>query len=206
MKFMVKLSVDKGKILLGFLLVSSLSVVGCRSNNKPEPGDSKPAASNSGTPGPSATNKGVLGATSTIPSSGSSGKATVVEKVDGGKPGLELLKFRFSSGVKNKEPVDRLLAAEPGQRVYAYFKFRYRGDVPRMVHLTFRVNGQKRTELDLPIRKSWSFRTWGYNTLRKADSSGVLTLNVVDEDGLLLVDEKLPLKTSAEVRVSPKKK
>ena len=82
---------------------------------------------------------------------------------------LEVLRFQFTSGTKNREPVDKLWRARPGERVYAYVALRNRSGRERKVHVTFRVNGKTRTEVDLDIAESWSYRTWAYNTVLKTD-------------------------------------
>lgn len=48
--------------------------------------------------------------------------------------------------------------------------------------------------LDLNVEPSPSYRTWAFNTLRKQDRSGHMTLEVTDEAGKTLVSEKLPIK------------
>lgn len=109
-----------------------------------------------------------------------------------GRVPLQLLRFSFTSEVKGKEPVDRLERGVPGERVYAHLAFRNRGDESRPVHVVFRVNGERRTKLDLKVEPSWSYRTWGFNTL-KVDDKGELTVTVTDDEGLVLVEEKLPV-------------
>ncbi len=110
---------------------------------------------------------------------------------------MQLLGFVFSSDVKNKEPVDRLEAAEPGMRVWAHLKLRNRSAATRVVHLAFRVDGESRTAVDLNVEPSWSYRTWAYNTLRKTDKSGEVTLTVTDDSGATLVEQSLPIRAKA---------
>jgi hypothetical protein len=112
-------------------------------------------------------------------------------------PPLQLLQIELSSGIEGKEPVDRLEAAEPGMRVYAHLKLRNRSPNQRSVHLAFKVNGESRTSLDLDVEPSWSYRTWAYNTLRKADKTGELTLTVTDDSGATLADKALPIRAKA---------
>jgi hypothetical protein len=109
------------------------------------------------------------------------------------RPPLELLRFSFTSEVKGKEPVDKLEAGEAGERVYAHLTLRNRGAERRTLKLQFRVNGDKRTMLELKVDHSWSYRTWGFNTLRPGDK-GELTVQATDDEGNLIVDEKLPIR------------
>lgn len=106
---------------------------------------------------------------------------------------LEVLKFQFASAVKNREPVDKMLRARPGERVYAYVTLRNRSGRERKVHVSFRVNGKSRTEVDLDIAESWSFRTWAYNTVLKTDKPGKLEVFITDEGQDVLVEESLPI-------------
>ena len=107
---------------------------------------------------------------------------------------VQLLHFTLTSGVKNREPVDELDAAAPGQRVYAHAAIRNRTGRSRRVSLVFRVGGEERSTVDLTIDESWSFRSWGYNTLRAGDTSGELTVELRDDEGGLLKTAKLPIK------------
>jgi hypothetical protein len=109
------------------------------------------------------------------------------------KPTLQLLKLVFTSEVKSKEPVDKLERAEPGQRVWAHFTLRNRGDA-RTITVVFRVNGDQRSKVDLKVDSSWSFRTWAYNTLRAGDASGEITVEARDEAGVVVASASLPLK------------
>jgi hypothetical protein len=106
---------------------------------------------------------------------------------------LQLLRFSFTSEIKAKEPVDRLERAEPGKRVYAHFTLKNTNPEPRIIKLVFRVNGERRTMLDLKIDPSLSYRTWAFNTLKDSDRSGELTLEATDDTGLVLTSEKLPI-------------
>ena len=108
------------------------------------------------------------------------------------KPPLQLLKFRFASAIKGKEPEDELTSAQPGERVYAHFTLRNRSSEARVVKVAFRVNGERRTLLELRVEPSWSFRTWGFNTLKHGDS-GEISVEAIDDSGTLLVSEKLPI-------------
>jgi hypothetical protein len=107
---------------------------------------------------------------------------------------MELLRFRFTSGIEAREPKDELKAAKPGQRVYGYLALRNRTGRKKAVTLSWSVNGEVRTKIELPIDESWQFRTWGYNTLQDTDRSGTLRLEVTDESGHPLVDEELPIR------------
>ena len=105
---------------------------------------------------------------------------------------LELLGLTITSAVEKKEPVDKLKAAAPGTRVYAHLKMRNRSNETRTVRVDFLVNGKLRTPLKLDIEPSWSFRTWGYNTLQ-ANDTGELEVQVYDDAGGVLEKVKLPI-------------
>lgn len=112
---------------------------------------------------------------------------------------LELLKFRFAGGIKGKEPTEELKKAEPGKRVWAHLTLRNRGKDTRSIKVVFRVNGEKRTAVDLDVQPSWSFRTWAYATLRDADT-GDVAVDVTDDTGAVLVSEKLPIRAAKKLR------
>ena len=105
---------------------------------------------------------------------------------------LQVLRFKFSSDVKNREGVDKLSVLRPGQRVYAHFTMRNRSGSDRCMHLVFRVNGKKRTTMTLGIGKSWSWRTWAYNTVRP-EERGFLELEATDDQGKLVLRERLAI-------------
>lgn len=136
---------------------------------------------------PSATASGPVPSSSAAPSAPSAAEAELETRP------VELLKFQFTSAVKDREPVDRLDAARPGARVYAHLTLRNRTGRDRAVHVEFAVDGKKRTELDLPVKESWSFRTWGYNTMQTKDT-GELTVSVTDDEGHPLGDFTLPIR------------
>lgn len=106
---------------------------------------------------------------------------------------VELLAFSFTSGVKNKAPVDALRSAKVGQKVHAHLTLRNRTGRPRKVELRFRVAGELRTELSLEVGEAWSWRTWGYNTILAGDRGKKLSLEVVDDEGHPIVDAELPI-------------
>jgi hypothetical protein len=106
---------------------------------------------------------------------------------------LQLLRFSFTSAVEGKAPTDRLRVARPGQRVWAHFVVRNRSGEARCVHLAFRVGGEIRTELDLDVGESWSWRTFAYATLRSSDTSGQLEIEAIDDQGKVLARERLPI-------------
>ncbi|MBI5534262.1 MAG: hypothetical protein HY898_16175 [Deltaproteobacteria bacterium] len=110
---------------------------------------------------------------------------------------LQLLKFTPTSRIRGKEPVDVLEAAEPGTRVWAHFAIRNRSGETRKITVVFSVNGEKRTTLPLKVEPSWSFRTWGYNSLRKTDTEGEVTIEATDDQGVVLVTAKVPIKPKA---------
>lgn len=107
---------------------------------------------------------------------------------------MELLGLTITSNIDKKEPVDKLKTATPGSRVYAHLKMRNRSDEKRTVHVDFLVNGKLRTPLKLDIEPSWSFRTWGYNTLQAGDS-GELEVQVYDDAGTMLERVRLPIQS-----------
>ena len=113
--------------------------------------------------------------------------------VDPSLPPVQLLKVTFTSAVEDKKPIDKLNVARPGQRVWAHIVARNRTGARRCVHVTFRVGGKVRTEVDLEVGESWSWRTWAYNTLRSSDTSGKLELEVSDEHGKRIMLTELPI-------------
>jgi hypothetical protein len=117
---------------------------------------------------------------------------------------LELQELTFTTEVKNKEPVDTLVAAEAGKRVWAHLRLRNRGE-PRKIRLQFRVNDDKRTMIDLQVEKSWSFRTWAYNTLLAGDTKGTVSLEVTDDTGAVLADTSVPIAGKAKTKPYVKK-
>jgi len=105
---------------------------------------------------------------------------------------MAVLRFRFTSNVRDRDAVDKLSVLRPGQRVYAYFRMRNRSGHSRCLKLTFRVNGKKRTTLTLGVGKSWSWRTWGYNTLRP-DDRGFLEVEAIDDQGKVVLKEHMAI-------------
>jgi len=114
---------------------------------------------------------------------------------------LDLQELTLTTEVKNKEPVDRLVAAQPGKRVWAHLRLRNRGDSVRSIKLQFYVNGERRTMINLKVDKSWSFRTWAYNTLLPGDKLGEMRLEVTDDSGAVLSDTAVPI--AAKQSVTP---
>jgi hypothetical protein len=112
-------------------------------------------------------------------------------KQDGLKP-MQVLLFRWTSGIENKDPKDRLYVARPGQRVFAHLRMRNRSGMKRCLKLVFRVGDDKRTEVTLKIGKSWNWRTWAYNTVKSEDRKP-LRLTIHDDQGALVLDERLPV-------------
>lgn len=106
---------------------------------------------------------------------------------------MELLRFRFTSGVEGREPKDELREARPGQRVYAFLALRNRTGRDRKITLAWTVDGAPRTTLDLEIDESWQYRTWGYNTVAPTDR-GALRLEVTDDAGHPIVERELPIR------------
>lgn len=134
--------------------------------------------------------------TSTLPPpplvSGKTLSSAAVDEELSTKP-LEILKFRFTSAVKNRDPVDKLDHAKPGERVYAHFAVRNRTGKKRQMTVVFAVDGKEKTKVDLDIDESWEWRTWAYNTVAP-NEKGTLTLSVTDDEGHPLLDEKLPIR------------
>ncbi len=106
---------------------------------------------------------------------------------------VELQKLVLASAIKSKDPADDLDATKPGQRVYAHVTVRNRTAGTKRVSVSFRVNGDERTMVDLDIEKSWSWRSWAYVTLRK-DDKGELTVHVFDDHGAELADKTIPIR------------
>lgn len=107
---------------------------------------------------------------------------------------VELLKLVLASGVQKKEPVDKLDEVAAGSRVYAHLTLRNRSGAKRKVHVDFLVNGKLRTPLELDVEPSWSYRTWGYNTLQPTDK-GELEVRVLDEAGATLAASRVPIRS-----------
>jgi hypothetical protein len=120
-------------------------------------------------------------------------------------PPLQVLKLTLTSEVKQKEPVDELKEAGPGQRVWAHLALRNRAPEARRVSVTFKVDGEERSTVDLQIASSWSYRTWAYNTLRAGDKSGELTVEVRDDASNLIGQARLPIKATAAKKASSAK-
>lgn len=110
---------------------------------------------------------------------------------------LRVLKMVLTPGVKNKEPDGKLDAATAGQRVYAHLTVRNRTDGPRPIVLAFLVGDKERSKVDLNVAQSWSFRTWGYVTLKDGDS-GELTVEVRDGSGDVMERVKVPIKPAGK--------
>jgi hypothetical protein len=106
---------------------------------------------------------------------------------------LELLRMTITSGVKEKDPIDKLDAAPAGERIYAHLAVRNRTGEPQKVEVLFEVNGKERTRLELEVGESWQWRTWGYNTLRPGDV-GELTITATEVDGPELAQVTIPIR------------
>lgn len=107
---------------------------------------------------------------------------------------VTLLRWSLTSGVKNKEPVDTLDHAEPGQRVWAHLAVRNRSGRTRRVTVVFRVGDSERTRVDLDVEASWSFRTWAYVTLQARDTKGQVTAVVLDDAGAVLGERSVDIR------------
>jgi hypothetical protein len=106
---------------------------------------------------------------------------------------VELLKLVFAADVKDKEPSGQLQVAKPGQKVFAHLTVRNLSNHPRKVKLNFSVAGEKRTQVELFVGESWSWRTWAYNTLLAKDAGKKLELEVTDDEGHPLFEGALPI-------------
>ncbi|MCL2825135.1 MAG: DUF2914 domain-containing protein, partial [Polyangiaceae bacterium] len=67
-----------------------------------------------------------------------------------------------------------------------------RGDHARKLRLQFYVNEQRRTQVELKVDKSWSYRTWAYNTLLLSDK-GTMRLEITDDQGDVLADTSVQI-------------
>jgi hypothetical protein len=105
---------------------------------------------------------------------------------------VELLALTLTSAIRDKDPVDKLTAVVPGERVYAHLRVRNRTGKTHILTVNFAVNGEPRTTLTLEVEPSWSWRTWGYNTVLSSDRPGALTVTVTDE-GARLMTASLPI-------------
>lgn len=106
---------------------------------------------------------------------------------------LKVLKMVLTSEVKKKEPIDKLDSASPGQRVWAHVTLRNRTDATKPITLAFLVGGAERAKIDLKADPSWSYRTWGYVTLRAGDT-GELVAEVRDDAGVVMERARIPIK------------
>lgn len=144
---------------------------------------------------------------SPTPSAPASSSATVRASTvaPASSPSLQVLRLTLTSEVKQKEPVDELKEAGPGQRVYAHVTLRNRAPDAKRVSVIFKVDGEERSTVDLQVASSWSFRTWAYNTLRAGDKSGELTVEVRDDTSDVIGQARLPIRASAAKKAaSPK--
>lgn len=106
---------------------------------------------------------------------------------------LKVLKMVFTTEVKSKEPSDKLDFAKAGQRVYAHVTLRNRTGGEKPIVLAFLVGGAVRSKIDLDVADSWSYRTWGYVTLRDGDT-GDLVAEVRDGSGTVMERARIPIK------------
>ena len=189
------------------LALLALVALGCDERlGQPAPGTAAPSRPSPASPVPATSGasapQGVVTAAASsspaAPSASGAGPPTGEESAgcqpkDPKLKPLQLLRFAFTSAVENKVPVDKLQIARPGQRVWAHLIVRNRSGAERCVHVAFRVQGQSRTEVDLDVGESWSWRTWAYATLRPTDTSGQLEIEATDDQGKTLVHERLPI-------------
>lgn len=152
-----------------------------------------PARPVSAQPGGTASAPGAESGETVVDEGGEPSGSPDCAEVDPSLPPVQLLKLTFTSAVEDKKPIDKLNVARPGQRVWAHIVARNRTGTRRCVHLAFRVGGKVRTEVELEVGESWSWRTWAYNTLRPSDTSGKLELEVSDEHGKRITLVELPI-------------
>ena len=105
---------------------------------------------------------------------------------------LDILRFAFTDSVEGKDARVNLSVARPGQRVHTHIVLRNRSGRERCITIELRVNGKSRTTLTQKVGRSWSWRTWGYNTLRQ-DDRGKLEAIVRDDQGKELQRRELPI-------------
>ncbi|APR84112.1 Hypothetical protein A7982_09461 [Minicystis rosea] len=168
------------------LPLAAIALAGCDEPASASTPDAAPPAP----PPPTASAKPSAAPTATSSASASSGE-------------FKVLKMVLTSEVKKKEPADKLESAAPGQRVWAHVTLRNRTDATKPIALVFLVGGTERAKIDLKADPSWSYRTWGYVTLRSGDS-GELTAEVRDESGTVMERMHLPIKGDASTK--PQKK
>ncbi len=106
---------------------------------------------------------------------------------------LEVLKLVVTSNVRDKDPVDRVVTAGAGERVFAHVTLRNRTGADRRVRLTCQVNEKTRSDVELDVESSWSYRTWAYCTLKATEKTGQLVFQITGEDGLPLADARVPI-------------
>jgi len=176
--------VMKRASMLAALAASVLALAGC-----PE-GSSAGATTVDGGPTPDAATNVSDAAPPATPSSPPPPSSPPTTRAERGS--LELLKLTLTSDVQKKEPVDKLDVAKPGTRVYAHLKLRNRTGETRKVRVDFLIDGKLRTPLELEVAPSWSYRTWGYNTI-KAGDAGELEVRVYDDDGATITTARLPI-------------
>lgn len=167
-------------------------VAGCKNEGAHGAGSAAPQASPGMAALPPATPSGAAGLPQSPVSPPSPGAAAVDDELST-RP-MELLRFRFTSGIEGREPKDELDHARPGQRVYAYLALRNRTGRARTVTLAWKVNGEARTTTELNVDESWQFRTWGYNTVLGKDTKGTVELEVTDDAGHVVVEKAIPIR------------
>jgi hypothetical protein len=105
---------------------------------------------------------------------------------------MQLLRLVLASGIEGRDARDKVRTLAPGGRLYTHLTLRNRSGRERCVRVTFRVGGAVRTEVTLRIGKSWSWRTWAYNTLKPSDR-GALEVTVTDDQGQLVARRSVPI-------------
>ncbi|MFO0661259.1 MAG: hypothetical protein U0165_15715 [Polyangiaceae bacterium] len=168
-------------------------------------GDTASAGSATGANGVSSSTPPSSSTPSSQPSGASTATPTASASASSHEP-LQLLKFTFTSEVKNREPVDVLKVAEAGKKAWAHVTLRNRSKEPRRVTLYFYVDGEQRSMVDLKVSPSWSYRTYAFNTLKDSDKDRSLRVEVRDDTGTMLVEEKIPIKAKAVTADLPKSK
>jgi hypothetical protein len=105
----------------------------------------------------------------------------------------------MTTGVKDREPQGKLVAAGAGERAYAHLAVRNRRSDEERISVRFLVAGDERTTVDLTVKRSWQYRTWAYVTPRRGDAGKKLEVEVRDASGALLASTSLPIEATKRV-------
>lgn len=172
---------DVSRAALAAAMLAPAVLAGC---DDPPPGP-RAASSSAAAPPPSSVAAGPMAP----PPASASGATTPAPP-----PGrLEVLKLVITSNVRDKDPVDRVVTAGAGERVFAHVTLRNRTGADRRVRLTCRVNDKTRSDVELDVESSWSYRTWAYCTLKATEKKGELAFQITGEEGLPLAEARVPI-------------